>query len=56
MNLKTIQKYIDDHHLREKGYFHGGHCFGRCAEGPTVTVNGKIFTGVDDIEYLGYPK
>lgn len=50
--LKTIQKYIDDHRLRDKVYFHGGHCFGRCAEGPTVTVNGKIFTGVDEYNIL----
>lgn len=46
--LKAIVKYLDEHKLKEKVYFHAGHCFGRCAEGPIVKINDKVFTGVNE--------
>jgi len=41
-------KFLDDHDLKDKVNFHGGHCFGNCAEGPNISINGKIYTGVDE--------
>ncbi|HOK60105.1 MAG: (2Fe-2S) ferredoxin domain-containing protein [Tenuifilum sp.] len=46
--LKAIMKFLDDHDLKDKVNFHGGHCFGNCAEGPNISINGKIYTGVDE--------
>lgn len=46
--LKAIMKFLDDHDLKDKVNFRGGHCFGNCAEGPNITINGKIYTGVDE--------
>jgi NADH:ubiquinone oxidoreductase subunit E len=50
--LKAIVKYLDDHNLKDKVYFHGGHCFGKCAEGPIVKINSKIFTGIDEYNVI----
>jgi len=46
--LKAIMKFLDDHELKNKVNFHGGHCFGNCAEGPNISINGKMYTGVDE--------
>ncbi len=46
--LKAIMKFLDDHDLKYKVNFLGGHCFGNCAEGPNISINGKIYTGVDE--------
>ena len=46
--LKAIMKFLDDHDLKDKVNFHGGHCFGNCAEGPNISINGKVYTGVDE--------
>jgi len=46
--IKAIMKFLDDHDLKDKVNFHGGHCFGNCAEGPNISINGKIYTGVDE--------
>ncbi len=50
--LKVIVKYLEDHNLKDKVYFHAGHCFGRCAEGPIVKINSKIYTGVDQYKII----
>ncbi|HDP75694.1 MAG TPA: (2Fe-2S) ferredoxin domain-containing protein [Bacteroidales bacterium] len=51
--LKAIMKFLDDHDLKEKVNFHGGHCFGNCAEGPNISINGKLFTEVDENGIIG---
>lgn len=48
VTLKAIMKFLDDHDLKDKVNFHGGHCFGHCAEGPNISINGKLYTGVDE--------
>ncbi len=50
--LKVIDKYIKDNNLHDKIYFHGGHCFGRCAEGPVVKINDTIHTGVNEFNII----
>lgn len=50
--LKVIDKYIKDNNLQDKIFFHGGHCFGRCAEGPVVKINDTIHTGVNEFNII----
>ncbi|MDX9846970.1 MAG: (2Fe-2S) ferredoxin domain-containing protein [Tenuifilaceae bacterium] len=50
--LKTITQYIKDNNLQERINFHGGHCFGYCAEGPILRVDGVMHTNVDDMRAL----
>lgn len=38
--------------MQDKVLFHGGHCFGNCADGPILKINDTIYTGVDDIKAL----
>ncbi|MDX9770139.1 MAG: (2Fe-2S) ferredoxin domain-containing protein [Tenuifilaceae bacterium] len=46
--LKTISQYIKDNNIQERINFHGGHCFGNCAEGPILKVAGMVYTNVDE--------
>lgn len=39
--VKVIQEYILEHDLSGKANFHGGHCFSKCEQGPTLLVNGE---------------
>ncbi len=50
--LKVIDKYIKDNNLQDRIFFHGGHCFGRCAEGPVVKINDTIHTGVNEFNII----
>jgi len=50
--LKVIEKYIKDNNLQDRIFFHGGHCFGRCAEGPVVKINDTIHTGVNEFNII----
>lgn len=50
--LKIIDKYIKDNNLLDKVFFHGGHCFGKCAEGPVVKIDNEIHTGVTEISII----
>ncbi|HPD94790.1 MAG: (2Fe-2S) ferredoxin domain-containing protein [Bacteroidales bacterium] len=50
--LKAIVKYLDEHKLKDKVYFHGGHCFGKCAEGPVISINGKFYEKVDEFNVI----
>ena len=45
---RVIEKYLKDNNLCDKVFFHGGHCFGKCAEGPVVKINETIHTGVTE--------
>ncbi|NOU20156.1 MAG: (2Fe-2S) ferredoxin domain-containing protein [Bacteroidales bacterium] len=50
--LKVIDKYLKDNNLIEKVFFHGGHCFGKCAEGPVVKIDDEIYTGVTELSII----
>ena len=50
--LRVISQFIKDNNLSERIHFHGGHCFGNCAEGPILKVDETIYTGVDDVRAL----
>ncbi|HCT31053.1 MAG TPA: electron transport complex protein RnfG [Bacteroidales bacterium] len=50
--LKVIDKYIKDNNLQDKIFFHGGHCFGRCAEGPVIKIDDTIHTGVNEFNII----
>ncbi|PKP37431.1 MAG: electron transport complex protein RnfG [Bacteroidetes bacterium HGW-Bacteroidetes-15] len=46
--LKVITQYIKDNNIQDRINFHGGHCFGSCADGPILKVNDTLYTGVDE--------
>jgi NADH:ubiquinone oxidoreductase subunit E len=50
--LKIITQYIKDNNITDRIHFHGGHCFGNCAEGPILIVDGVMHTGVDDLKVI----
>lgn len=50
--LKTITQYIKDNNLQDRVNFHGGHCFGHCADGPILKVDEVMYTNVDDLRAL----
>jgi NADH:ubiquinone oxidoreductase subunit E len=41
-SVKLLEEYLRNNHLREKVFFHGGHCFGRCVEGPILQVEDQV--------------
>ncbi len=54
-NKKTVQAieaYIQEHDLSERVYFHGGHCFGNCENGPILKINNKFYERVDYISVI----
>ncbi len=48
--LQVVDMYIKKNKLESKVYFHGKHCFGKCANGPVVQIGEKIFEKVDSIK------
>jgi NADH:ubiquinone oxidoreductase subunit E len=48
----VIKSFIKEKNMQDKVLFHGGHCFGNCADGPILKINDTIYTGVDDIKAL----
>lgn len=50
--LRIITDYINEHGLKERVNFHGGHCFGECAQGPVLKVGDTLHTQVDEEKAL----
>lgn len=45
--IEAIEEYLENIDMKAKTNFKGGHCFGNCAEGPILIINGKTFKSVD---------
>jgi len=41
--VKVVEEYIKANNLSGRVYFHGGHCFSKCEQGPTLLADGKYF-------------
>ncbi len=50
VNLKIIQEYLKENNLNADVKFTGQLCSGLCGEGPIVTINNKVYKGVDKIK------
>jgi NADH:ubiquinone oxidoreductase subunit E len=50
--LKVITQYLKTHNLQDKVAFKGGHCFGRCAEGPILQVGNEMYSAVDEFKAI----
>lgn len=50
--LRVIAQFIKDHDIQDRIHFHGGHCFGNCADGPILKVGDTLYTEVDDLKAL----
>ncbi len=37
--MQEINKYLETRGLKDRVFFHGGHCFGNCSDGPVIKVN-----------------
>ena len=44
--VEAIQEYLEDIDIQDRTNFKGGHCFGNCADGPIMIVNGKTFKNI----------
>lgn len=44
--LKIIQEYIIERNLKDKVFFHGAHCLGKCDKGPLLQIGGKEYEDV----------
>ncbi|MGD9994769.1 MAG: (2Fe-2S) ferredoxin domain-containing protein [Salinivirgaceae bacterium] len=54
-NKKTVQaieSYLNEHNLKDRVYFHGGHCFGNCDRGPILKVNDRFYERVDSFNVI----
>jgi NADH:ubiquinone oxidoreductase subunit E len=50
--VQSIEAYINEHQLKERVYFHGGHCFGNCDKGPILKIRGKMYEKVDPMNVI----
>ncbi len=48
-NVEVVENFLAEHHLQDEVDVDvsGGLCANCCAEGPNVTIDGKIYHGVD---------
>lgn len=54
-NKKTVQiidKFIKDHKLEDRVYFHGNHCFGSCESGPNMKINNQFLVNVSSAKII----
>lgn len=45
-HLNYIENYVKENNLDAKIEIAGSRCEGKCAEGPNITINGKIYNGI----------
>ncbi len=52
--LNVIEKFLKDHNLEDKYFFHGSRCFDNCAKGPVLKIGDEIFENVrvEDVAIL----
>ena len=48
-NVEVVQKFLDENNLKEEidVELEGSLCKGRCADGPIILVDDKVYTKVD---------
>ena len=46
--ITVINDYLRDHNLLNEVRFHGERCFGQCAVGPSLKLDGKLFERLDE--------
>ncbi len=44
--LQRIKQFISLNKIEDKLNFHGKHCMKKCASGPIIEINGKIYENV----------
>ncbi|HPE86891.1 MAG: (2Fe-2S) ferredoxin domain-containing protein [Bacteroidia bacterium] len=54
MTIKVIQDYLTENNLKDKIYFHGAHCLGKCDKGPLLQIGGKTYENItsDNVVHL----
>ena len=46
--LNFIEKYVEENNLDAKIDITGSRCEGKCAQGPNITINGKLYSNITD--------
>ncbi|HKK69549.1 MAG TPA: NAD(P)H-dependent oxidoreductase subunit E [Bacteroidales bacterium] len=44
--VEVVQEYLEDLDMKDSTTFKGGHCFGNCADGPVMIINGRTFNNI----------
>ncbi|MFA8436095.1 MAG: (2Fe-2S) ferredoxin domain-containing protein [Marinifilaceae bacterium] len=45
--LQAINKFLEEHQLKDKVFFHGELCTGNCAKGPILKIGDELYEEVD---------
>lgn len=45
--VAALQDYLKSNYLSNKVLLKGGHCFGKCKQGPVMCISGNIYTEID---------
>ncbi len=46
--VHLIKRFLDRYQLSQQVYFKGGHCFGKCKEGPVIKVGENYIYGYEE--------
>ncbi len=45
--LNSVKKYLKDHDLEDRVFFHGQLCMGKCEKGPNLVIDDKTYNEVN---------
>ncbi|NMA48131.1 MAG: (2Fe-2S) ferredoxin domain-containing protein [Lentisphaerae bacterium] len=51
-NLRLIEDYIQEHQLSDRIELSGRCCAKQCAAGPNISIDGVVYTGVNEEQLL----
>ncbi len=49
-HLEYIEDYIAEHNLDAKIEISGSRCEGKCADGPNIIINGKLYNNMTGVK------
>ncbi len=49
-HLEYIEDYIAEHNLDAKVEIAGSRCEGKCADGPNIIINGKLYNNMTGVK------
>ena len=46
--VAIVKDFLKENKLEDQVFFHGNHCFDRCMDGPSIKINNKMYSGIDE--------
>ncbi|MFO7617089.1 MAG: (2Fe-2S) ferredoxin domain-containing protein [Bacteroidales bacterium] len=46
--VQAVRQFLASHHLEERVFFHGAHCFGECRSGPNLKIGETLYPAIDE--------